>query len=87
MSLLPEQCRAARALLSWTQETLAAIAGVSRSTIKDFECHRHVLHRSSEDMLVRAFERGGVQLLFEVDGGAGVRLKPADQMRRTHRHM
>lgn len=75
MPLLPEQCRAARGLLNWTQTNLATNAGVSRSTIKDFECHRHVLHRSSEDLLVRAFEKGGVQLLFEGDGGAGVRLK------------
>jgi transcriptional regulator with XRE-family HTH domain len=77
MSLLPEQCRAARGLLNWTQERLAAIAGVSRSTIKDFECHRHALHRSSEDLLISAFENSGVQLLFDGNGngGPGVRLQ------------
>ena len=76
MPLLPEQCRAARGLLNWTQEKLATIAGVSRSTIKDFESHRHALHRSSESLVVNAFETSGVQLLFDGDGGAGVRLKP-----------
>lgn len=75
MKLLPEQCRAARGLLNWTQEELANLAGVSRSTIKDFECHRHALHRTSEDMLVKAFEEGGVQILAEEIEGPGVRLK------------
>jgi len=69
MSLLPEQCRAARGLLNWTQDQLAAAAGVSRSTIKDFECHRHALHRGSEDLLVKAFRLRGVELLYE-DGAA-----------------
>lgn len=77
MPLFPEQCRAARGLLDWTQEQLAAIAGVSRSTIKDFECHRHALHRSSERLLVAAFEARGVEFLFE-DTCLGVR-----QRRRT----
>ena len=76
MPLFPEQCRAARGLLNWTQEHLAGLAGVSRSTIKDFECHRHVLHRSSEDHLVGAFQKGGVQFLCEENTGLGVRLKP-----------
>ena len=76
MPIHPEQCRAARGLLNWTQERLAVAAGVSRSTIKDFECHRHTLHRSSEDMLVDAFERGGVEFLFEANDSVGVRLRP-----------
>ncbi|NGN41777.1 helix-turn-helix domain-containing protein [Mesorhizobium sp. CGMCC 1.15528] len=79
MPLLPSQCRAARGLLNWSQEQLAMLAGVSRSTIKDFECHRHALHRSSEDLLVSAFETGGVQFLFEEDAGPGVRLKSRRQ--------
>ena len=75
MNLLPEQCRAARGLLNWTQEQLASIAGVSRSTIKDFECHRHTLHRASEDSLVKALEEAGVQLLSSESEGPGVRLR------------
>ncbi|OQM75980.1 helix-turn-helix transcriptional regulator [Manganibacter manganicus] len=69
MNLLPEQCRAARGLLNWTQEHLALCAGVSRSTIKDFECHRHALHRATEKLLIEALEKGGVLLLS--DGAAG----------------
>lgn len=75
MPLLPEQCRAARGLLNWTQEQLAAVAGVSRSTIKDFERHRHALHQSTEELLVRAFDEGGAQFLHDDRGGPGVRLK------------
>lgn len=80
MSLLPEQCRAARGLLNWTQGQLALAAGVSRSTIKDFECQRHALQRSSEELLINAFRLRGVELLFE-DGaarGVGVRFRARD---------
>lgn len=77
MPLRPEQCRAARGLLNWTQQRLAVAAGVSRSTIKDFECHRHALHHSTEKLLVRAFEKEGAHLL-EGTEGTGVRLKPGD---------
>jgi transcriptional regulator with XRE-family HTH domain len=75
MDLAPEQCRAARGLLNWTQEQLARLAGVSRSTIKDFECNRHTLQRATEILLIRAFENGGVHLLAAGAEGPGVRLK------------
>lgn len=75
MPLLPEQCRAARGLLNWTQQRLAAAAGVSRSTIKDFECHRHALHESTEHLLIEAFEQAGAHLLPDGRDGPGVRLK------------
>lgn len=75
MNLLPEQCRAARGLLNWTQEELATLAGISRSTIKDFECRRHTLHESTETALVHAFEQAGVRLLDADGEGPGVRLK------------
>jgi len=74
MNLLPEQCRAARGLLNWTQEYLATVAGVSRSTIKDFECNRHAIHRATEALLIRAFEDGGVRLIPAEGEGPGVRL-------------
>ena len=75
MQIFPEQCRAARGLLNWTQERLARAAGVSRSTIKDFECHRHALQRGSEELVIDAFARCGVELLFDADGaGIGVRM-------------
>ena len=50
------------------------LAGVSRSTIKDFECHRHALHRASEDLLVKALEEAGCCCCPETEG-PGVRLR------------
>ncbi|QFR32853.1 helix-turn-helix transcriptional regulator [Ancylobacter sp. TS-1] len=75
MELAPEQCRAARGLLNWTQEHLAERAGVSRSTVRDFERHRHVLHRGTESMLVRTLQDAGVMLLPPGEHGPGVRIR------------
>ncbi|QIB32724.1 helix-turn-helix domain-containing protein [Ancylobacter pratisalsi] len=75
MELSPEQCRAARGLLDWTQERLAVRAGVSRSTVRDFERHRHVLHRGTETLLVRTLQDAGVMLLPPDDHGPGVRIR------------
>jgi transcriptional regulator with XRE-family HTH domain len=72
---LPEQCRAARGLLDWTQERLAETAGVSRSTVRDFESRRHELHRSTEALLIEALELAGVCLLPSDREGPGVRLR------------
>lgn len=71
--LSPAQCRAARGLLDWTQERLAEAAGISRSTVRDFECGRRELHRSTADLIVAAFGAAGAVLLPE---GDGVRLAP-----------
>jgi transcriptional regulator with XRE-family HTH domain len=73
--LLAEQCRAARGLLDWTQEELAARADVSRSTIRDFENGRHHLHSATAAQVVAALERGGVMLIPSDDAGPGVRLR------------
>jgi DNA-binding XRE family transcriptional regulator len=76
--LTPAQCRAARGLLDWTQDELAAQAGVSRSTVRDFEKGRHDLQAVSAGRIVEAFADAGVLLLPPGDGtGAGVRLKAA----------
>jgi len=75
MDLLPEQCRAARGLLDWTQEQLAARAGVSRSTVRDFERHRHVLHRTTEGLLITTLYDAGVMLLPPGENGPGVRIR------------
>ena len=40
--MTPEQSRAARAWLDWSQEELAAKASVSLSTVRDFEKGRRV---------------------------------------------
>jgi predicted transcriptional regulator len=70
----PAQCRAARGLLSWNQEDLARQAGVSRSTVREFEAGHHELHRSTQTLLVRALEDAGVRLIEAGDEGCGVRM-------------
>src|SRR3546814_3804792 len=74
MILFPEQCRAARGLLNWTQAELAMFAGISRSTVRDFEGERHQLHRSTEALLISTLEKAGVRLLPPGREGAGARL-------------
>ncbi|WP_114772975.1 helix-turn-helix transcriptional regulator [Microvirga subterranea] len=73
--LSPEQCRAARGLLNWTQEELAERADVSRSTIRDFENGRHHLHPATAAQVVAALERGGALLIPSDEAGPGVRLR------------
>ncbi|KQT65951.1 MULTISPECIES: helix-turn-helix transcriptional regulator [unclassified Aureimonas] len=77
MILTPEQCRAARGLLDWTQEHLAQEAGVSRSTVRDFEKQRHHLNRASEELMIEAFAKAGVRLISLDEDGLGVRLVPS----------
>jgi len=75
MKLSPEQCRAARGLLDWTQDHLAAEAGVSRSTVRDFESRRHLIQKSTEGQLLSALEAAGVIFLDSDGDGPGVRLR------------
>ena len=70
--LLPELCRAARGLLDWTQAELAERAGVSRSTVREFEASLHHAHRATAAQIRAALEQAGVAFV-EVDGvGPGV---------------
>lgn len=78
MVLSPGQCRAARGFLDWTQDQLAVAAGVSRSTIRDFEAGRHALHRATQAQLVSTFATAGIDLLPPDERcgcGCGVRLR------------
>lgn len=61
--LTPALCRAARGFLDWTQTDLAEHAGVSRSTIRDYEADRHAAHRATLAQLRLAFERAGLSFL------------------------
>lgn len=78
--LTSAQCRAARGLLDWTQDTLAERAGVSRSTVREFEAGRHELHRGTQRQIISALEVAGVLLVAADDAGQGpgVRLRKAD---------
>lgn len=76
MPLTPQQCRAARGLLGWTQEELAERAGVSRSTVRGFENGQHELHRGSAAVIRDALATAGVILIdADREAGPGVRLR------------
>ncbi|MGJ5008133.1 helix-turn-helix domain-containing protein [Bradyrhizobium oligotrophicum] len=64
----PEQCRAARAWLNWSQEQLAARAQVSSSTLRDFEAGRRVPIANNLGAIRKALEEAGMQFLFSPDG-------------------
>jgi transcriptional regulator with XRE-family HTH domain len=75
MSISPAQCRAARALLNWTQADLEAAAKVAKKTIADFELDRRKPHDRTLDALRVALEVAGLVFIPENGDGAGVRLR------------
>jgi transcriptional regulator with XRE-family HTH domain len=73
--LTPAQCRAARALLAWTQQELADQARVGVQTIRLLEGGRTIPRRATLQVIQRAFEQAGVDLIGPGDGGPGVRFR------------
>jgi len=74
LSLSSAQCRAARALLAWSQDDLSSASKVAKATIANFEAgKRSPYERTLQDMK-HALEGGGVVFIPENGGGAGVRL-------------
>ena len=68
------QSRAARALLGWTQETLADKARVSLTALKRLESETGLgVYESTRDEVRRAFERNGIVFLTS-DQSVGVML-------------
>lgn len=61
--MTPEQCRAARGWLALSQQKLAEMAGVSHSTVKDFEAGRRAPIGATLAAMVSALERGGVAFI------------------------
>ncbi len=70
--LTPEQSRAARGWLDWSQEDLAKRAKVSLSTVRDFEKTRRKPIANNLDAMARVFEAHGVRLLFDGERAAGI---------------
>ena len=78
------QSRAARALLGWTQETLADKAQVSLTALKRLESESGLdVYETTRDQVRRAFESAGIVLL-STDKGEGVLLlhEPIDRSSR-----
>jgi transcriptional regulator with XRE-family HTH domain len=68
------QSRAARALLGWTQETLADKARVALTALKRLESENGLeVFESTRDQVRRALEAAGIVLL-STDKGEGVLL-------------
>lgn len=74
--LAPEQSRAARAWLEWSQEDLAQRAHVSLSTVRDFEKGRRMPIKNNLDAIRLSLEMAGVSLLFRGDKPLGVQVTP-----------
>ncbi|MBX3445505.1 MAG: helix-turn-helix transcriptional regulator [Parvibaculaceae bacterium] len=72
------QCRAARALLEWSQEELAQNAQVARATIADFERNTRTPIRNNLIAIAMTFEAAGIAFIPENGGGAGVRFRKVE---------
>jgi transcriptional regulator with XRE-family HTH domain len=77
--IAPGQCRAARALLNWSQQDLAAKSGVGIVTVHQLEAGTNRPRRATIDVVRRAFEGAGIEFIDENGGGPGVRLKKKDK--------
>ena len=73
--MTPEQCRAGRALLDWSQEDLAQRAQVAARTVRYFEKDMREPIAANLAAIQRALEKAGVVFIDSNGGGPGVRLK------------
>ncbi|MDH4990849.1 transcriptional regulator [Aquamicrobium lusatiense] len=69
--ITPAQCRAARALLDWSQQRLAEQSKIGNATIRNFEGDKSTPQHATLDVLRRTFESAGIEFL----NGTGVRLR------------
>ena len=68
--MTPEQSRAARGWLNWSQEDLAKRANVSLSTVRDFEKGRRTPIGNNLEAMRRVFRDSGISLTFSESGKA-----------------
>ncbi len=66
MTINPNQIRAARALLKWSQNDLAIRSGVSLPTIANIEVEKQQASTTTQDKLAAAFDEAGIEL---IEGG------------------
>jgi transcriptional regulator with XRE-family HTH domain len=71
--MTPEQCRAARALLNWSQKKLSDTAMVARATLAEFEGGKRTPYARTLEDIRTALEAAGVE--FTNGGQPGVRLR------------
>ncbi|OUI98324.1 helix-turn-helix domain-containing protein [Acetobacter sp. DsW_54] len=75
MEITPPQCRAARALLNWSQSQLEDASKVAKKTIADFEREARAPYPRTLSAIRSALEAAGVEFIAENGSGAGVRLR------------
>jgi transcriptional regulator with XRE-family HTH domain len=78
LSISPEQSRAARGLLNWSQGALSEKAGVARATLAEFESGRRQPIANNLSAIRTVLETAGVVFLDGgqcAEGGPGVRLR------------
>lgn len=68
----PEQVRAARALLSWSQADLANRSGINRRTLMNFENGTAMPMEATLYRIEEVLNLAGVQTIRNHDGGIGV---------------
>lgn len=73
-AISPAQCRAARALLDWTREQLAAESGVPMRTLADFETGATTPRPTTLQKLQETFSRQGVAFISVNGSPSGVTL-------------
>ncbi|MCJ2111577.1 helix-turn-helix transcriptional regulator [Methylobacterium sp. E-025] len=73
--MMRDQCRAARALLEWTQDRLAEASSVSKKTIADFEAGKRTPYDRTLADIQRTLENAGLEFIPENGGGAGIRFR------------
>jgi DNA-binding XRE family transcriptional regulator len=69
--MTPNQIRAARALLDWSQNDLGQRTGLSQAAIANIETAKHRPNESTHAAIMKAFSMAGIDF---IDGG--VRLRP-----------
>lgn len=74
-NITPSQCRAARALLEWSQQDLASRSKVARKTLADFEGGKSTPYARTLDDIRDALVAAGIEFIPENGGGVGVRFR------------
>ncbi len=70
------QCRAARAMLGWSQEQLSKRAKVARATVADFEREARTPILNNLIAIQKVLEEeGGIEFIPKNGGGEGVRFR------------
>ncbi len=69
------QCRAARALIEWSETQLAEASGVDLQVVQCLEARFRRPSADEQRRIRIALEEGGVVFIAENGGGVGVRLK------------